>query len=106
MHDALLVRRREPAGDLRASSRAVGDGERARARAARAGSPLDELHRDVDAPVGLADLVDDRDVGVRDGRRGARLAQEAAAVRSSSFASSRGSTLSATVRRSFSSSAR
>jgi len=45
------------------------------------GAALDQLHRDEDATVRLADLVDGREVRVRDRRRDARLAQESLPLR-------------------------
>jgi hypothetical protein len=45
-------------------------------RRVRSEPPLDQLHRDEDAAVGLVDLVDAGDVRVRDGARGAGLAKE------------------------------
>ena len=77
MHDALGVRGRQALRHLR------GDLERAPQRQAALehqlaqGPPLDQLHHDERHAVRLAHVVDDDDVRIVQGRRGARLALEA-----------------------------
>ncbi len=75
VHDARLVRLGKPACDLERDVKRGRDRERAVGEHLAQRLPLDELHRDEDAPLVLADLVHRRDVWVRDRGRGARLAE-------------------------------
>ncbi len=81
MHDPLLVRGGEPPRDLHRQVQGRGDVEAAALQAGAQALAFDQLHRDVEVAFGLADLVDDGDVGVGDGGRPARLAKEALAGR-------------------------
>ena len=99
MDDALVVRAREPLGDL------GGEVQRARlapaaprASASLSFSPrISSIAMNV-TPVGFADLVDHGDVGVLERGGGARLLEEALAARPDRSARSSGRTLSATSR--------
>jgi hypothetical protein len=76
--DPLLVRLGQRARDGPRDAQRLGDAEPAARHLRLQRGPLDELHRDVDAAVDLADVVDGGDVGVSHRRGGPRLAEEPA----------------------------
>ncbi len=76
MHDPLVVRRCEPASDLRSQVLRGHEIEAAARHPFAQVLTLDQLHRNEDAALGLPDLVDGGDVGVRDGGRRAGFPQE------------------------------
>ena len=79
VHDALVVRLRERERDAARDGEEALERQRLADEVAAQRLALDELHREVRAPVRLADLVDRDEVRVRHGGRRARLAQEAGA---------------------------
>jgi hypothetical protein len=105
VQDAARVRGVERVGNLHAEPQQHADLERPAVDLARQRAPFEQLHRDEGAPVVLVHLVDGADVRMVERRRGARLAQEAF-DRLRSCARSCGRNLSATLRASFTSSAR
>ena len=76
MHDPLRVRGRQPARHLPGKVPSRRHVEPTLLESIAEALALDELHRDEEAAVNLADLMHRRDVGVRDGRRRASFAQE------------------------------
>ncbi len=76
MHDPLAMRGGQPASDLEAEVLRGRQVESLTVEPRAQTLSLDQLHGDVDAPVGLVDLVHDGDVGVGDGGGRASLSEE------------------------------
>ncbi len=76
VHDSRRVRRREALGDLSADIERAPNRQRPGGQEVPHRPALDELHGDPDGAVGLADVVDRHDVGVRERRSGPRLVLE------------------------------
>jgi hypothetical protein len=79
VHDPAVMRAREPARDPSRDAQRFDHRERPVAEHAAERLARDVLHHEEDAPPLFAHFVERRDVGVRDGRGGPRLAQEALA---------------------------
>ncbi len=77
VHDAALVGVGQRAGDGQRVVEPLLGGQGAAAHGIAQRAALQQLHHQVGRALVLADLVDDRDVGVRQRRRGLRLALEA-----------------------------
>jgi hypothetical protein len=77
VHHPLRVRRRQPAGRLRADAQHLRQRQRAGAQPLQQRQAADVLHHQVGLPVCLLDDVDGDDVVVADGGRGPGLAGEA-----------------------------
>ena len=78
MHDAFVVRRRQPFGDLDAELDGRAQRQRGAVQAGAQALPFEQLRDDVRRPVVAADVVDGEDVGVVERRGGARFQLEAA----------------------------
>src|SRR3954468_10235297 len=74
MHDALLVRRLDRAGDLPPDAKRFGDRQRAASQPISERWPLHELEDQRGSGRGLLETVDGRDVGVVQAGHDARLA--------------------------------
>ena len=79
MNDALLMRRVDGLGDLGPNFQDIGKPQRTRSHFLLEGHAFDVLHRDIGLAVRLADLVDLANVGMVQGGRRLRLAQESLA---------------------------
>ena len=80
MHDSLLVRGAERAGDLAREVQSLGDGERCRAEPEIQGLALDELEHEKPHAVLLVETVDRGDVGMVDRRQRPSLPRETGQV--------------------------
>ncbi len=77
MHDPAFVGRRQAPRDLSRELERRRDSEPPPTESLPQALARDELHRDEDATVVLADLMNDRDVGVRDARGVTGFAEQA-----------------------------